>query len=288
MVFIERELVPEPAIRGVIVIGSVASGLARPGSDIDAIIFLDPFDWYIVPAEFKWRPSDSSFHSIFSQEPGLEECIQFDFVRFDLAQWVDPSYECSEGQCAELCEGWMAYDRSGQVAELIAMRTAYTGATRAAKLDEAITWLDQHLSGSAMFRWDGLGSVVAHDRLNAAYEYLVQAMFAYNYRWRPWRNREMSSLLSLPWLPEDFSDRVLGALNAPSPDYAGYLARVESLRGLLQDLTSRLVADGEYGDDVTSEAFIRSHDEPGYASTMDKWNMKHLERREQRGQEPLS
>ena len=65
MAFIERELVPEPAVQAVIGIGSIASGLARPDSDIDTIIFLDPFDWYILPAEFKWRPADGSFHSIF-------------------------------------------------------------------------------------------------------------------------------------------------------------------------------------------------------------------------------
>jgi hypothetical protein len=279
MVFIERELAPEPAVQAVIGIGSIASGLARPNSDIDAIIFLDPFDWYIVPAEFKWCPSDGSFHSIFSQEPGLEECIEFDFARFDLVQWVDPSYKWTEGRCAELYEGWMAFDRSGQVAKLIATRTAYTDEIRTAKLDEAITWLDQHLSGDGpQRRWDSLGSVIAHDRLQAAYEYLVQALFAYNRRWRPWRNREMSSLLALPWLPEGFADRVLVALNAPACDYNGYLTRVDALRALFQDLTNRLVADSKYGDDVISEAFIRSHEEPGRAWNMDKRNVKHLER----------
>jgi len=155
----------------------------------------------------------------------------------------------------------------------------YADVIRIAKLDEAITWLDQHLSGDgSQYRWDSLGSVIAHDRLQAAYEYLVQALFAYNRRWRPWRNREMSSLLALPWLPEDFADRVVGTLITSSLDYAGYLARVDDLRGLFQDLTSRLVTDGEYGDDVISEAFIRSHDEPGRAWNMDEWNRKHAER----------
>jgi hypothetical protein len=283
MVFIERELVPEPAVQAVIGIGSITTGLARPDSDIDAIVFLDPFDWYIVPAEFKWRPSDNSFHSIFGQEPGLEHCLQFDFARFDLAQWLDPAYEWPEGRCAELQEGWMAFDRSGQVAELIAKRTAYSDEIRTAKLDEAITWLDQHLSDDGpQRRWDSLGSVIAHDRLQAAYEYLMQALFAYNRRWRPWRNREMSSLLVLPWLPEGFAERVLVALNAPACDYVGYLARVDALRILFQDLTGRLVADGEYGDDVIGEAFVRSHDEPGRAWNMDKWNVKHVERSAER------
>jgi hypothetical protein len=279
MTFIERELVPEPAVQAVIGIGSIASGLAQPDSDIDAIVFLDPFDWYIVPAEFIWRPSDGSFHSIFSSEPELEEDIQFDFARFDLVQWADPSYEWSEERCAELREGWMAFDRSGQVAELIAMRTAYTDKIRTAKLDEAMVWLDLHLEdGSPQRRWESLGAVIAHDRLQAAYEYLVQALFAYNHRWRPWRNREMSSLLALPWLPEGFADRVLVALNAPTCDYTGYLTRADALRALYQDLTNRLVADGDYEDNVVWEAYNRSHDEPGQAWNMDQWNMKHLER----------
>jgi hypothetical protein len=283
MTFIERELVPEPAVQAVIGIGSIASGLAQPDSDIDAIIFLDPLDWYIVPAEFIWCPDDGSFHSIFSPEPGLEEGIQFDFARFDLVQWADQSYEWSEERCAELHEGWMAFDRSGQVVELIAMRTAYTDKIRTAKLDEALTWLDQHLSGDRpQRRWESLGSVIAHDRLQAAYEYLVQALFAYNRRWRPWRNREASSLLALPWLPEGFADRVLVALNAPACDYTGYLTRMDALRALFQDLTNRLVADGEYGDDVIGEAFIRSHDEPGWAWNMDQWNTEHLERSAER------
>jgi len=34
---------------------------------------------------------------------------------------------------------------------------------------------------------------------------------------------------------------------------------------------------GEYGDDVISEAFIRSHDEPGRAWNMDEWNARHRE-----------
>ena len=281
MVFIERELVPEPAVQAVIGIGSIASGLARPDSDIDAIIFLDPFDWYIVPAEFKWCPSDNSFHSIFNQVSGLKECMQFDFARFDLTQWADSSFEWPEERCAELHEGWLAFDRSGQVAELIETRTTYADAIRITKLDEAITWLDQHLSDDRpQSRWDSLGSVKAHDRLQAAYEYLVQALFAYNRRWRPWRNREMSSLLALPWLPEGFANRVLGAVSTSSLDYAGYLTRVDSLRGLFQDLTNHLVTDGEYGDDVISEAFIRSHNEPGRAWNMDEWNRKHAERGE--------
>ncbi len=279
MTFIRRQLISEPAVQAVVGIGSIANGSARADSDIDAIVFVDPFDWYVTPAEFVWCPADGTFHSIFSQAPGIEHCTQFDFARFDLAQWVEPSFEWPEARRAELRNGWLAYDRTGNVAELIETRTTYTDNDRIARLDEAITWLDQHLSGDGpRVRWEKLGPAIAHDRLQAAYFYLVQALFAYNRCWRPWRNREMSSLLELYWLPHNFAERALSALGPASPDYVGYLGRVESLRGLFQETTDRLVADGDYGKDVIGEAFIRSHDEPGRAWNMDEWNRKHAAR----------
>ena len=277
-VFIERVLAPEPAVQGVIGIGSIATGRARPDSDIDAYLFLDPFDLYIVPAEFKWRPSDGSYSSIFEDVPA-EDCMQIDFHRLDLSQWADPAIDWPEERRAELAAGWLAYDRSGRVTELVRARTRYTDEARMARLDEALLWLDQHLSDHRPQRsWQTLGPAIAHDRLQAAYEYLVQGLFAYNRRWRPWRNRQASALLALPWLPERFAERVLPAANAPALDETGYLARVEALRGLSRDLTARLVADGLYGSDPTTEAFIRSHDEPGRAHNMDRWNARHRER----------
>ncbi len=276
---IELELAPEPAVQAVIGIGSIASGLARVDSDIDAIVFLDPLDAYIIPAEFVWRPFDRSFHSIFIHEPDPEKKLQFDFHRLDLTQWMDPSFHWPEGVCSELSMGWLAFDRTGIATDLIAKRTTYSDTIRNSRLDEAITGLDQLLSFDApQITWDSLGPLIAHDRLQAAYDYLVQALFAYNCRWRHWRDREMSALLALPWLPDDFPNRALIALAIGSPDYAGYKNRVEVVRGLFQDLTHRLVADGLYGDDFTSEAFIRSHDEPGRAWNMDAWNRKHADR----------
>lgn len=281
--FIEVELAPEPAVQAVIGVGSIASGLARPDSDIDAVVFLDPFDPYIVPAEFVWRPADRSFHSIFIHEPELENKLQFDFHRYDLARWMDPAFPWPEEVCSGLSTGWLAFDRSGAVADLIARRTAYPEALRLARLDEALTILDQHLSyDSPQGCWDSLGPLIAQDRLQAAYESLVEALFAYNRRWRIWRDRQMTALLALPWLPDDFQNRVPTALGygasggcGSSPDYAAYLHRAEVLRGLFQDLTQRLIADGLYGDDIISEAFIRGHEEPGRAWNMDEWNKKH-------------
>ena len=276
--FVERVLAPEPAVQAVIAIGSVASGRARPDSDIDAVVFLDPYNEYIVPAEFKWRPSDGSFHSIFEHLEAAD-AIQLDFYRLALAQWADPGYEWPEGRRAELAAGWLAFDRSGRVSKLIVERTAYTDEVREARLDEAILWLDQHLADARPQRsWRSLGPAIAHDRLQAAYEYLVQGLFAYNRRWRPWRNRQASALLSLSWLPERFAERVLPALNAPALDETGYRARVDALRGLVEDLTIRLVTDGVYGSEPTTEAFVRSHQEPGLAWNMDEWNKRHQDR----------
>ena len=160
--FIGRMLEPEPAVRAVIGIGSIAVGPARPDSDIDAVVFLDPFDPYIVPAEALWCPTDGSFHSIFSKEVSEEPCLRLDFLRLDLAEWADPAFAWPEPRRAELQGGWVAFDRDGSVTELIAARTAYTDEVRLAKLDEAITWLDQHLGGEAPRRsWEALGPVIA-------------------------------------------------------------------------------------------------------------------------------
>lgn len=279
MNFIERELVPEPAVQAVVGTGSIANGLARPDSDIDAIVFLDPYDLYVVPAESKWCPSDGSFHSI--MEPAPEpECLQLDFARFDLVQWTDPSFAWPEERCAELREGWMAFDRFGKVAELIEARTVFTDGMRNARLDQALVRLDQHLSdGGAESRWENLGAAIAHDRLQAAYEHLVSALFAYNRQWRLWRDREMSSLLTLPWLPEGFDERILQTSNAPTLDYNGYMARVEILRDLFHNLTARLLADGDYKENAVFEAFERIKNEPGRAWNMDEWNQKHRKRK---------
>ncbi len=279
--YIQRKLAPEPAVHGVVAIGSLASGLARPDSDIDAVLFLDPYDDYIAPAEAIWRPYDDSFHSIFSQEPGLkEDGIEIDLTRLDLAQWDNPDFSWPEERRSELSQGWIAFDRTGRIGQLIAKRTHYDDTTRIQRLDEAITWMDQHLGGDGpQIRWESLGPLIAQDRLQAAYGYLIQALFAYNRHWRPWRNREMSVLQKLPWLPENFQTRLFYAANAPSLDYQGYMQRVEYLRGLFADLLARLVVDGDYGNDPIGEAFIRDNEEPGRAWNMDQWNRLHRERK---------
>ena len=65
--FVQQEIITEASVQGVVVIGSVAKGIARADSDIDAVVFLEPFDLYAIPAEFKWRAEDGTFHGIFSE-----------------------------------------------------------------------------------------------------------------------------------------------------------------------------------------------------------------------------
>lgn len=281
LTFIERVLRDDASVQAVVGIGSIATGHARPGSDIDVIVFLEPHDPYALPAESIWRPWDGSFHSIFTHEPWVDvEGIQIDAHRVDLAEWANPAFGWPEGRKAELHEGWLAYDRAGKVAPLITARTAYTEDIRTARIDEAITWLDQHLSDEGpQVRWDTLGPLIAHDRLHAAYSYVVAGLFAYNRRWQPWRNREMSYLLALPWLPQDFEQRALLAANAPSLDHAGYTTRVAALRDLFDALVQQLVSDGFYRKDPISEAFIRRAEEPGRAWNMQVWNERHAQRK---------
>lgn len=280
LTFIEAELAPQPEVQAVIGVGSIAAGTARRDSDIDAVIFLAPFDPYIVPAEFVWLAADRSFHSIFSDAPAVQETgIQLDFSRYDLAEWTDPNFTWPEPVRGGLHAGWIAFDRRGQVAELIAQRTAYPDATRLERLDRAIVAIDHLLVwDDPSDLWQRLGPVRAVDRVQAAYEALVAGLFAYNRAWRPFRAREMVHLLRLAWLPEACEARILTALNAPSLDLAGYTARFEMVRALFQELVDRLAADGTYGADAVSEAFIRTHDEPGRAWNMEEWRQRHKER----------
>jgi hypothetical protein len=73
-------------------------------------------------------------------------------------------------------------------------------------------------------------------------------------------------------LPENFAERVLIAGNSPSLDFVGYKQRVETLQALFQDIVEALIADGTYSYNPIDQAFIRTHDEPGYAWNMEEWN----------------
>jgi hypothetical protein len=271
--FIQRKLEPVDAVQGVVAIGSVGSGQASQTSDIDAVVFIHPFDAYVVPAEATWHAGDDTWHSIF--EPAGDG-IQFDFKRVDWTVWRSPAFEWPESMRSELKAGWLAFDRTGEIKTVINERTHYDDQTRTRRLDEAITWLDQHLGEDTPQKvWHRRGTVVAHDRLEAAYDWLIRAFFAYNRCWRPWRNREMEAIHRLDWKPDDFDDYILVALNAPSYDYAGYMARVDVLRRWFGVVLAQLQADSDYGDDPISEAFVRAYEEPGRAWNIAEWQEKH-------------
>lgn len=275
--FIERKLKPVPTVCGVVGIGSIALGNMRPDSDIDAIVFMDPVDLYVAPAEAIWIAEDDSFHSIFIEDADIhQKGAHLDLLRVSLAQWADPLYDLVEGYRAELAEGWIAFEWDGRVTQMITERTAYPDPLRIQLLDEAIVGMEGHLKWDDPGElWLSLGAARAHDRLGAAYGYLVQALFAYNRRWRGWRNREISYLLRLPWLPDNFDERGLVALNAPSLDFDGYRLRFEMLNTLLDEVLARLRAEGDYGESPIDEAFIRSHDEPGRAWNIEEWEVRH-------------
>jgi len=266
--YIEQVLATETAVKAVIGIGSIATGRMTPTSDIDAIIFFDPLDLYIAPAEAIWRPEDDTYYTIFDETAGG---IQLDFARLEWQMWADPDFVWPEGRKAELSGGWIAYDPAGEAAQLIAQRAVYDDDTRLERLDNAIIWLDKHLHWKPERAWDKLGPAIAHDRLEAAYHYLAAALFAYNRRWRVWRNQEMQALLTLPWLPHNFAERVLTAANAPTVDQAGYQARLKQLRALFNEVLARLIEDGEYAPTPIDQAFMRQHEEPGRSWNLDEW-----------------
>jgi hypothetical protein len=254
---------------------------ARSDSDIDAFVFMDPLDLYLVPVQSIWRPADDTFHSIMSDDESLgRDGIQLDLHRIDLGTWRDPGFAWPEPACGELANGWLAFDRDGEVFRLIEERTAYPEDRRQRILDDAIPLIADHLAEDVVLRcWDMLGPVVAADRLQAVYEYVVAALFAYSRRWRVWRNREMSALLRLPWLSQDFDTLIMMVAVASGHDREAYLARAQVLRQLSAQLVGRVVADGIYGvEDPVSEAFIRAHDEPGRAWNMDAWKAEHARR----------
>ena len=273
--FLEKILLPETAVQAAVGVGSIATGQMRPDSDIDILLFLDPYDLYIVPAEAIWREVDDSFHSIFSEDETIQQQgLQLDFKRIDWPQWREPLFTWPEESLGELANGWIAYDRHGEITQQIQQRNIYSDELRQARLDEAIVWMDQHLGWDApQTNWQALGPAIAHSRLQAAYNALVDGLFAYNRRWRIWRDRQMSRLLQLPWLPEGLADDILLVANAPSLDQSGYLARVEKLTAYFEAFQQQLIADGLYQEPL-DEAFIRLHEEPGRAWNMAEWNAK--------------
>ena len=275
---IETLLAPHDCILGVVAVGSVATNTAREDSDIDALVFMSPLDRYIVPAESLWRPSDNTFHSIFDETVANAGAIPLDLVLVDFARCQNDEEFWSDEQKAGLAEGWIAYDPSGEVARTVSARTRYDDAVRISKIDIAVTSIDQILAEGTPERvWHHLGPLRAFDRLLAAYGSTIDLIFALNRRWRFWPERQMTYLLSLPRLPADCEKRLERAITG-ARSLAGYQERVQTLRGLFRDVLDDLCDEGFYQGNPISEAFIRSHDQPGRSWNIAEWNEKRRHR----------
>lgn len=281
LLVIERFVQPVPAFRAIVAVGSVGTGRARDASDIDAIVFMDPVDRYILPTEAIWCPWDDTFHSIFTDDRHIQrDGIQLDLMYRDLRQWSQEAFEWPEPDKAGLAAGWFAFDRDGTVEPLVRRRTEYDESTRTARLDAFLPAIDAELAGTRPAEtWDRHGPVVAFRRLDYVVDAIVGGLFAYNRRFRSHRNRETCLLVQLPWLPRNFAERFRGALQSSSTGKRGFLERAGAAQEIGEDLMRQLQVDGEYGTDPISQAFIRTHDEPGRAWNLSEW----ARRRKQRG-----
>jgi len=279
--FIAAVIAPEAAVKVVVGVGSIAANRCRPDSDIDAVVFMDPLDLYIVPAEALWDPVADHFYSIFNEDEVLNaRGLQLDFKRVSWRAWCDGTTQWPEGMLAGLSAGWLAYDRDGTAAAQLAAGTAFPEALRQERLDEAVTWLDQHLNWNAPAKnWANLGPTLAHGRLQAAFSYLVEGLFAYNRRWLAFRNRRLGAMLDLPWLPPSLNALLPGASSPPGLDETGYQARTAALATLFAEFLAQLQASGDYGDDPIGEAFVRRAEEPGRSWNMAEWNEARRRRR---------
>ncbi|MGI8416156.1 MAG: nucleotidyltransferase domain-containing protein [Nakamurella sp.] len=266
-------LVPHRAVQGVVVIGSVASGFARPDSDIDAVVFMEPFDPYIAPAESLWRASDNTHHSIFSDDPTLDQDgIQLDLHRLDLARWRSAEHSWPEHTRAELADGWIVFDRTAEIAKLIKEQTSMSESARLVILDEVLVEVAGLLPEDPFQTWRQLGPTEAFDRLQAVWEALARGLFGYNKKWRPWRSRSIRNLMQVEYLPDALRIATGAAASSGDGSLDGYRQRADLLKAVAAELLDRLRRDGAYGPDAIGEAFRRLHDEPGRAWNMDEWN----------------
>ena len=270
--YTRTHLEPHRSVCAVVAVGSVAAGLARADSDIDAVVFMDPLDVHVAPAEAIWRPADDTYHSIFSSDPDLSDGIQLDFTRLDLAIWRTPGHHWPEHTRAALADGWVAFDRTGEVGSLLAERTSMSGQQRRRILDEVLVAAAGLLRQDPVGAWASLGPAEAFDRLQTAYEEVVRGVFAYNRRWRPWRGRSLRSLARLDYLPSAIAADVEGAVRTAGDGVAACSARYRLLGSALDQLIDQLNHDDDYGPDAVSRAFRRLHDEPGRAWNIVEWS----------------
>jgi hypothetical protein len=275
---VKHLLEPHNEVEGVVAVGSIASGNARIESDIDIIIFMSPINHYIVPAESIWCPWDDSFHSIFIDDDKIQaNGIHLDVTLRDLAKWSDPSFHWPEYDRAGLADGWIAFDRRGQIKFLIDSRTKYDDNARISRLDEFILTIDNEIYTKNLEElWKRYGPFICFGRLEAVYDSIVGGLFAYNRKWRFHRNRESEFLCRLAWLPQNYQARILHTNNGVKNDLKAYLHRANAMQEIATEIIVALQKEKLYGVDPAAEAFKRSHADPGRAWNMDEWNQKRV------------
>ena len=254
-------------VKDTAVIGAVATNLTEASDTLEVAIFLHPLDYHIVPAEGVWLPEENWFDSAYSSKQG----IRLAFRRLDWHTWLNPSFDWPETDKGLLSNGWLFHDPQDKVAPLIKRKSYYSDQLRFARLDEALVRLDALLMMSGTADWEKHGPAIAHDRLQAAYRYLVDGLFALHRRWQVPREKEMQHLLALPWLPPQFEARILELQTAVSPSKDAYEERFHTLKLLFQDFTAYLVDSGDYMTMPVDQALLRTTDEPGRPWNMEDW-----------------
>lgn len=271
--FVRSQLADQPQVAAVVLVGSVATGMARPDSDVDAYLFLDPFDPWLVPAESIWRERDDTFHSIFSDEPGLdEEGLQLDLHRIDLADWAcgEP---VSEAVLAELSDGVTVFDR-GDVEELVTERLLMSPEQRRERIDRALIEAGALIPDDPDGTWAVLGPAEASDRPQAGVEALARVVLAEQCRWEPFRGRLQRVLARCAWRPRAVGAGWEQVLVGTGAGQASHRDRALVLRRALTEVIDRLATQPDWQSDPVSRAFRRVHDEPGRAWNLEEWNAR--------------
>lgn len=270
--FIERHVIHREVIRAIVVYGSVANGAAVAESDVDAIVFMDPVDPYLLPAEAIWNPHDDSFRSIFSSETRPDD-LQLDFKRVSWGEWASPSFTCPDVVRAHLDTTWVAYCRDGYDPVTVIERiTTMTDDQQLHLIDEALLAVDGVPEDpSEAWERDPLEAV---DGLAVQWDALLRCIYAINKVWFPYRGRAVRNLRSLPWYAGLRGELLIGCVGGAT-DRSGYEARAGALLQVRESVLTRLTTDPRYDDDPIFAAFLRQHDEPGRAWNMAEWNERH-------------
>lgn len=275
--FITRHVAPHPTIKAVVVYGSVASGAATESSDVDAFVFMDPVDPWLLPAEAIWNPEEDSFRSIFSERPVVPGELQLDLTRVSLQERRGDA-PWPPADRAALTHRWVAFERPGtDVESLVVERIAMSERERRTALDAALLAADGLLENPETL-WER-DELEALDALNAMWEAVMAGTYAINRVWMPYRGRGVRGLRRLPWRGALGDDLLMRCVATDGTDRAAFVKRAAALTRAHEALLAHLQDDPEFGEDPTFAAFLRAHDEPGRAWNIEEWSARHRGRR---------